>query len=69
MVVLYTTGCVKCKSLKARLDAKEIKYDIVDDLNVMESKGFMSVPVLEVDGKTMRYEEAMNWINKYKGEN
>jgi len=29
----------------------------------MEQKGYLSVPVLEVDGKSMDFKEAVDWIN------
>lgn len=64
MVVLYTTGCSKCKVLESKLNAKKIEYSIVDDINVMERKGFMSVPVLEVDGEVMMFKQATDWVNK-----
>lgn len=68
-VILYSTGCPKCKMLKAKLDTKGIKYDVVTDVNVMESKGFMSVPMLEINGEVMNYMKADEWIKNYKGEN
>ena len=42
--------CVDFLNFKAQLD-------------IMEQKGIMSVPVLEVDGKMMNFTEANNWIN------
>ena len=45
-VILYSTGCPKCKVLKAKLDGKEISYDIISDTSVMVNKGIETVPVL-----------------------
>jgi len=61
-VVLYSTGCPKCNVLKKKLDMAEIKYDICDDVDVMEQKGFMSAPMLEVDDVTMDFGLAVKWI-------
>jgi len=66
-VVLYSTGCSKCKVLEAKLEAKKIKYDIINDIEVMESKGFMSVPMLEVNGEVMSFKRAIDWVNAYEG--
>lgn len=65
-VVLYSTGCAKCRMLEAKLNVRKIKYQTVTDVDVMESKGFMSVPMLEVDGEVMNYGMATDWINRLK---
>ena len=33
------------------------------DVSIMEEKGFLSVPMLEVDGKIMDFKDANDWIN------
>ena len=63
-VILYTTHCPKCNVLTAKLKKKGVKYDEVTDVAIMQDKGFMSVPVLEVDGKTMTFVEAIKWVNE-----
>ena len=65
-VILYSTGCPKCKVLKAKLDSKEISYDIISDTSVMINKGIETVPVLEVNGEMMNFKESMKWV-KDKG--
>ena len=67
-VILYSTGCAKCSVLKAKLDAKKIEYKTVTDMNVMEAKGFMSVPMLEVNGEMMSFKKAVDWVNAYEGD-
>ena len=62
-VVLYTTYCPKCKVLEKKLLQKNIVYEEVTNVDVMTEKGFMSVPVLEVDGKVMDFKAASDWIN------
>lgn len=63
-VILYSTGCPKCKVLKAKLDSKEISYDIISDTSVMINKGIETVPVLEADGNVMDFKTAVDWINE-----
>lgn len=68
-LTLYSTGCPKCNVLKKKLDAKGIRYKVVDDLNKITATGFMSVPLLEVEGKVMLFNDAVEWVNNYdKGE-
>ena len=67
-VVLYSTHCPKCTVLEAKLKNKNIRFEEVNDENLMIEKGFMSVPVLEVDGKIMNFKVANDWINKQEME-
>ena len=62
-VVLYSTHCPRCNVLEKKLQQKEVNYDEVNDTSIMEQKGYLSVPVLEVDGKSMDFKEAVDWIN------
>lgn len=63
-IVLYSTGCPRCKVLKQKLSNKGIKYSEVNDRSVMLNMGLDEVPVLEVDGNKMGFLEANNWINE-----
>ena len=62
-IILYSTGCPKCNVLEAKLNSKSIKYEVCTDIEVMQSKGMMSAPNLEVDGKLMSFGDAIKWIN------
>jgi len=64
LVVLYSTGCPQCNVLKTKLDNKGIEYELVTDEDVMIAKGFMSAPILEVDGEVMPFKQANDWINQ-----
>lgn len=64
MIKFYTTGCPKCRVLKDKLDYKGIKYEISQDVDEMISKGMMSAPALEVDGKLLDFSSAIKWINE-----
>ena len=63
-VILYSTGCPKCKVLVAKLNAKNIKYNTISDVGIIISKGISTVPVLEVNGTIMDFKTAVEWINE-----
>ena len=60
-MTLYTTHCPKCRALEAALKKKNATYDSCDDISKMQELGFMSAPILEVDGKFLKYNEAMKY--------
>ena len=64
MITLYSTGCPKCKVLEQKMDMKNIKYEKITDVDIMTEKGFMSVPMLDVDGEIMDFKTANNWVNE-----
>ena len=66
-IVLYSTGCPKCKVLEAKLKAKGIGYAEINDVKVMQARNMMTLPYLEVDGKLMNFTEAVQWVNKQEG--
>jgi glutaredoxin len=61
-VILYSNDCPKCKILKSKLDSKNVQYKICLDMDLMISKGFSSMPMLEVNETTMNYLDAVNWV-------
>lgn len=50
--------------LEKKLQQKNISFEEINDVAVMEEKGFMQVPMLEVDGKVMDFMQANDWIKK-----
>ena len=62
-IILYSTGCPKCNVLEAKLNSKSIKYEVCTDIEVMQSKGMMSAPNLEINGKLMNFGDAIRWVN------
>lgn len=63
MLKLYSTNCPKCEVLEKKLKAKGHEFDVETDTSVMLEKGFKEVPILEVDGVTYNFTEAVNWLN------
>ena len=64
MIILYSNDCPKCKILKLKLDSKNVQYNICSDIDTMVSKGFQSMPILEVNDVTMDYLNAINWVKE-----
>ena len=61
--ILYSTGCPKCNVLKKKLTQKGVDFKLIEDADAMISKGFMSAPMLEVDGNVMNFMDAVKWVN------
>lgn len=64
MNILYTTNCPLCTALEKILKEKGIKYETCTDKELMLSKGFTSVPMLELDGKIYNYKQAILYLKK-----
>lgn len=63
-VILYSTHCPKCTVLESKLKEKNIEFKEVNDQQIMLDKGFMSAPMLEVDGEILKYADAMKWVSE-----
>lgn len=63
MITLYSTHCPQCKALEMKLNKKKIEYVICDDENKMKELGFTSAPMLDVDGTTYTFANAIKWVN------
>lgn len=66
-IVLYSSGCPKCKVLEAKMKSKGIGYIEINNIEVMQAKNLMSLPYLEVDGKLMDFANAIKWVNNWEG--
>lgn len=63
MIMLYSTGCPKCRVLKQKLDSKSIQYTEETSVDTMLSLGITQVPVLSVDGNLMPFAQANEWVD------
>lgn len=64
MITIYSkVGCPKCKVLKMKLEQKGLEYTDCQDTEKMISMGLKSLPVLAVDDKMMKFEEAVKYVN------
>lgn len=63
-IVFYSIHCPQCNVLKNKMDDKNIKYKEVNDTDIMQNKGIMSSPVLEIDGIRYDFAKAVKYINE-----
>lgn len=63
-MILYTTGCPKCKVLEQKLNAKNIAYDIVTDVDKMMNLGIQSAPALQVEDTIYNFADAIKYVNE-----
>ena len=62
-IVLYSTGCPRCQSLKTKLSLKHIEFEERKDIEEMKGLGISTVPTLVVDGQKMDFTAAMKWAS------
>ncbi len=62
-ITLYSTNCPKCIVLGKKMEMKGLTYKLCTDVDLMMSKGFLQAPMLEVDGSTMDFVSAVQWVN------
>lgn len=65
-MILYTTGCHRCRELSLALEEKGIEYEVCTDVQKMLKLGFTMVPMLQVGEDILDYEEAMEFVKDYK---
>lgn len=63
-LILYSTGCPKCRILKQKMDSRGILYMENNSADEMLSLGITQVPVLSVDGELLPFARAVEWVNK-----
>lgn len=61
-IILYTNGCPRCQILKSKLDAANIKYEVVDKIDDIIKQGYGQVPILVVDKLEMDFANAIQWL-------
>ena len=62
-IILYSTGCPKCKVLKSKLEEKNIEFVENNSVEEMTGLGITQVPVLSVDGVLFDFKQAVTWVN------
>ena len=62
-IVLYSTNCPKCIVLEKKLTQKNIEFEVINDVKAIRKLGYLTAPLLEVNGKIMDFKEAVDWIN------
>lgn len=64
-IILYTTHCPVCKTLKKALDDNGIDYEVVDDYETMSKVGISNAPTLSVNGKLLKSSDAFKYCKKH----
>ena len=62
-IKIYSNGCPKCRVLEAKLGAKNIAYDKIQNIEELSEKGFNSLPVLVVGDEYLNFVKANDWVN------
>lgn len=63
-IVLFSSGCPKCKVLKQKLDDRKIEYEVSEDFDELIEQNLQTVPVLKVNGEYYQFGEAIKVVNK-----
>lgn len=63
-IIMYSTGCPKCKVLETKLNQKNISFTECRDIEIMRNKGIDKLPVLEVNGNLYGFKDAVELINR-----
>lgn len=62
-LILYSTGCPKCRVLKKKLSDKALEFEENTSIETMEGLGITELPVLSVDGTLFDFSTAIQWVN------
>ena len=63
-IKLYSNNCPKCQILKQKLNKKGIVYTENNDISFLKKNKIRAFPVLDVNGKLLRYYNAILWVKK-----
>ncbi len=65
-LIMHTTHCPKCETLKSLLSKNGILFKENTDVNIMHDKGINSVPILEHNGELYTYVQSVKLIREGK---
>ena len=63
-VVLYSTGCPRCKDLKRMLGAKNIEHTENNSVEDMLALVMKQAPMLKVGEEIMDFRAATQWVKQ-----
>ena len=63
-IILYTVDCPKCKVLEKKLNNANISFEVCKDTKLMAERNISKLPMLEVDGKLLTFQEAVDLIHQ-----
>lgn len=62
-IILYSTGCPKCKVLKKKLEDKNIEFVENNSVQEMIGLGIKQAPMLSIGGALLDFKNAVTWVN------
>ena len=70
MIILYSTGCAKCKVIETKLNQLQVPFELVTDVDkvveVGHSCGINTAPILLVDGNYYDFSSAIKYLKEIK---
>lgn len=67
-IMMYSTGCPKCKTLERKLAKANVNFCICEELDVIQEiaaeTGFDTLPILQVGEKYLTFSDAIAWIKE-----
>jgi glutaredoxin len=64
-VTLYSKdGCIRCDIVKQMLNNHNVLFDEIKDESIIEEKEYEQLPMMEVDGKEMEYNQILYWMKE-----
>ena len=68
-IKLYSTHCMICDMMESVLKLKNIDYELIDDIDVVEDiarkNDIENVPFAEIEGKIYNIKEMKKWIQNH----
>ena len=61
-MTLYTNGTVNCIALEHALEERGLDFTINTNTEEMKEKCILACPALEVNGRILKYVEAMDYV-------
>ena len=64
-ITLYSKdGCIRCDLVKQMLNKYNVLFDEVKEESIIEEKEYEQLPMMEVDGKEMEYNQILYWMKE-----
>lgn len=62
-VILYSTGCPKCRVLETKLTEAGVKFTKNESVDEMLAMGLTEAPALSVNGEVLGFLSAVRWVD------
>lgn len=62
-IILYSTGCPRCRVLEKKLEAKGVAYTENNNIEEMIKLGITEVPMLGIGDELKNFSDSISWIN------